>query len=99
MLRTISLTCAALALAGAAFAQESYMDPIPPGTRIPVRLDQTIDARDMAAGRVFPATVISDVHSVDGHMVIPRGARAEVIVDRVGNREMTVDLESVTVNG
>ena len=100
MLRTISLTCAALALAGgAAFAQDSYTDPIPPGTHVRVRVDQTIDARDTGAGRVFPATVVDDVHSVDGHMVIPRGARAEVIVDPVGSREMTIDLESITVNG
>ena len=99
MLRTISLTCAALALTGAAFAQDSYKDPIPAGTHVRVRLDQTIDARDAGEGRVFSATVAEDVHSVDGHMVIPRGALAEVIVDRIGGRDMTVDLESVTVNG
>src|ERR1051325_4391335 len=99
MLRTISLTCAALALVGgAAFAQDSYTDPIPPGTHVRVRVDQTIDARDTGEGRVFPATVVEDVHSADGHLVIPRGARAEVIVDRVGGHDMTLDLESVTVS-
>ena len=99
MLRTILLACAASALAGAAFAQDSYTDPIPVGTHVRVRMEQTIDARDTAEGRVFSGTVAEDVRSVDGHMVIPRGARAEVIVNRVGDHDMTVDLESVTVNG
>ena len=99
MLRAISFACAALAFTGVALAQESYTDPIPAGTHLRVRVDQTVDARDTGEGRVFPATIIEDVHSVDGHMVIPRGARAEVIVDRVGGHDMTVDLESVTVNG
>ncbi len=99
MLRTISLTFAALSLAGWALAQDSTMDPIPAGTRVSVRVDQSIDARDTAEGRVFAATVVNDVHSVDGHLVIPRGSRAEVIVDRVGGHDMTVDLESITVNG
>ena len=96
MLRTISLTCALLGVA--AFAQE-YPDSIPAGARIRVRLDQTIDARGAADGRVYPGSVADDVISPEGRAIIPRGSRAELIVHRVSDRDMTVDLESITMGG
>jgi hypothetical protein len=96
MLRNLSLTC--VMLAATAFAQ-NYPDSIPAGTRIRVRADQTIDARADAQGRVYPATIAEDVYSSDGRLMIPRGSRAELIADRAGEHEMTVDLESITMNG
>jgi hypothetical protein len=64
-----------------------------------VRTDQTIDARDSANGRVYSGTIAEDIYASDGRLMIPRGGRAELIVDRIGEHEMTVDLESITVNG
>jgi hypothetical protein len=96
MLRTISLTCALLT--AGAFAQD-YPDTIVPGTRIRVRTQQTIDARDSSAGRVYPGTVAEDIYASDGRLMIPRGAGVELIANRVSEHEMTLDLESLTVNG
>lgn len=73
-------------------------DPIPPGTRIDVRSDATIDVRD-ADGRIYPGYVMHDVLDRDGRVMIPRGSPAELIVRRFGPRDFALDLESVTVNG
>jgi len=94
----ISLTCACAALVGTAIAQQ-YPEVIPAGAQMRVRVDQTIDARYEAGGHVYPATVVDDVMSNDGRLVIPRGARAEVILQRLSGREMAIDLESVSVEG
>src|SRR5262245_50029905 len=77
----------------------SFIDTIPAGTRIPVRLDQTIDIRVPSDGRIFTGSVEEDVISPSGATIIHRGARAEMIVQNIGRREATVDLESLTFNG
>ena len=73
-------------------------EPIPPGTPVEVRSDVTIDVRD-ADGRVFPGFVALDVAAPDGRILIPRGSPAELIVRRLGPRDFTVDLASITVDG
>jgi len=90
----------ALLIAGTLFglAQVAAASPIPPGTRVDVRTDVTIDVRD-ADGRVYPGFVAHDVADRDGRVIIPRGAQAELIVRRFGPRDFAIDLESVTVNG
>ena len=98
MNRGAILTIACLALVGAAPAQNSrdrdrdtrntYMDTIPAGARIPVRIDQTIDVRVPSDGRVFTGRVAEDVRAPRGNVMIPRGARAELIVQNW--REMKV---------
>jgi hypothetical protein len=70
---------------------------IPSGTRVDVRTDQTIDARDRVDGRVYTGTVSNDVIGGNGRVMIPRGARAELIVRRTEQNELSVDLDSVTV--
>jgi hypothetical protein len=97
----ISLTCACAALVGTAIAQErrDYPDVIPAGAQLRVRVDQTIDARYEAGGHVYPATVVDDIVSTDGRLIIPRGGRAEVIAQRLSGHELTIDLESVFVEG
>jgi hypothetical protein len=74
-------------------------ESIPVGTAIAVRTNQPIDMRDRSDGRVFTGTIDDDVVNPDGIVLIPRGSQAELIVNNVGDREMTVDMESVTVNG
>ena len=76
-----------------------YISNIPAGTQIRVRTDQSIDVRDRSDGRVFTGTVIDDVAASDGRIMLPRGAKAELLVQNVSGNEMAVDLESVSVDG
>jgi len=107
MYRGPILTIACLALAAFSPAQNSrdrdsrnsYSDVIPAGARIPVRLDQTIDVRVPSDGRIFTGTVAEDVQSPSGNLMIPRGARAELMVQNLSPDEGTVDLESVSFDG
>lgn len=80
------------------FIHKLAADPIPPGTRIEVRSDSTIDVRD-ADGRIYSGYVMRDVTDRDGRITIPRGSPAELIVRRFGPHDFAIDLESVTVNG
>jgi hypothetical protein len=86
-----------LLLAGMQFAARA--DNIPPGTRIEVRPDGPVVVSQCDRGRIFAAHVARDVFARDGDLAIPAGSYAEMIVRKVGPDEMTLDLESVTVNG
>jgi hypothetical protein len=76
---------------------------VPSGTEVHVRTDQAIDTKnnDAAVGRQFPATVTDDVRDSSGNVAIPRGAPATLHVVSTGdnNKNLTLDLSSVTVNG
>ncbi|HLK49607.1 MAG TPA: hypothetical protein VKT49_15800 [Bryobacteraceae bacterium] len=74
-------------------------ETIAAGTEIPVRTDETINAKDGGSGRTFPASISQDVIASDGTLLIPRDARAELAVRSVDTNDLMVDLESVTVNG
>ncbi|MEO8597561.1 MAG: hypothetical protein ABI759_29855 [Candidatus Solibacter sp.] len=101
-----AIACLALATTRA-FAQSerdravrgSYLDTIPAGSRVPVRLDQAIDVTIPSDGRVFTGSVTEDVTGQAGAVIIPRGARAEVLVQNLGEHEGTIDLDSVTFEG
>ena len=107
MYRSAILTALCLTLAGGAWAQESrdrvgrstYADTIPAGVRIPVRIDQEIDVRVPSDGRIFTGTVDEDVMSPTSSLMIPRGARAELIVQNLPGDEGTVDLDSISFDG
>ncbi|MFP5208568.1 MAG: hypothetical protein ACLGRW_04685 [Acidobacteriota bacterium] len=54
---------------------------LPAGTRVRVRLDQDLGSKLSMTGDTFTATVVDDV-VVNGHVVIPRGLRAQgTVVD------------------
>lgn len=74
-------------------------DTILPGTEIAVRPDRPIEVNTWDQGRIYPAHVARDVFARDGGVAIPRGAYAELIVRQTGPGQMTLDLESITVNG
>lgn len=88
----IPLLLSGLQLAG-------FADTILPGTEIRVRSDSPIDVSRWDRGRIYPGYVASDVYSSDGDLVIPRGASAELIVRQLGPGQLTLDLESISVNG
>jgi hypothetical protein len=103
MIRLICIT-ASLGLLAFASPQDYHnnrdqFDSIPAGTQIRVRNNQTIDAHNRADNRVYTGTVDRDVLSQNGTVIIPRGSNAELIVNNTGDNTMSVDLESVTVNG
>jgi hypothetical protein len=72
--------------------------PIPPGTTITVRTNETIDARQ-SDGRIYSGVVDPDVLEESGQVIIPRGAEAELIVRNAPGNVLALDLESVNVNG
>ena len=68
------------------------------GTTIEVRTNETIDAK-RSDGQVFSGVVNQDVMDASGRLAIPRGSEAELIVRRISGNELSLDLDSVTVNG
>jgi len=70
---------------------------IPSGVSIPVRTTDAIDAK-ATDGRIYTGVVDSDVTDTNGRIAIPRGSTAELMVKR-SNNELSLDLESITVNG
>lgn len=68
------------------------------GTQINVRTDQQITADATNAGQSYPATVSSAVVDREGHVLIPKGARADLRAQAQGDR-MSLDLSSVTIDG
>lgn len=79
-----------------AFAQA---DRIPVGRDITVRTNETIDMKGSSDGRIYTGVVDRDVKDASGHVAIPRGSNAELIVRNVDSNERAVDLESITVGG
>ena len=78
-----------------AFAQTGT---IATGTRILVRTSEMIEARK-SAGRVFAGVVDKAVKDANGRVAIPRGSRVNLIVRKLPNSDLALDLESLTVNG
>jgi len=74
-------------------------DRIPAGTKIKVRTNATIEVRERADHRIYTGTVTDDVTGENGNVLIPRGANAELMVTSDGEKNMAVDLESITVHG
>ena len=74
-------------------------DVIERGTEIAVRTESPIRVSQWDRGRIYNARVARDVTARDGEVAIPRGATVELIVRRIGDNDLALDLESVTVNG
>ena len=68
------------------------------GTLIPVRTNDRIDV-ERSDNRVYYGTVDQDVRGDNGHIAIPRGSNAELIVRVAPDNDLILDLESVVVNG
>jgi hypothetical protein len=79
-------------------ASRNMYSRLEPGVEIPIRTNQPIDV-NRTDNRVFYGTVDADIRGDNGHIAIPRGANAELMV-RVGrDNDLVLDLESVVVNG
>ena len=87
---------AAVAVTQPAFAQSSRTT-IAADTTLKIRTTDAIDVKT-ADGLIYTGTVDEDVLDRNGEVAIPEGSTAELMARKSGN-EMTLDLESVTVNG
>jgi hypothetical protein len=68
------------------------------GTTITVRTNEYISARN-SDGRIFSGVVAYNVRSRNGNIAIPRGSDVELIVRRLSNHELSLDMDSVLING
>ncbi len=68
------------------------------GTSIAVRTNEAIDAKK-SDGRVYAGVVDEDVRDASGNVAIAKGSNAELIVRKASNKDLTLDLESITSNG
>src|ERR1039457_4479446 len=74
------------------------MTRIEPGTIIPVRTNNTIDA-DRRDDQIYTGIVDQDVRGSNGRLAIPRGSTVELIVRVTSDNDLVIDVESVSVNG
>lgn len=72
---------------------------IPAGADVAIRTNEDIDTRDANETRSYMGEVDRDVADVNGHIVIPRGSPAWLVVRRVRDNQIALDLQSVSVNG
>ena len=95
------IVSAAVSVTQPTFAQVSRAlqarSTIDADTTLKVRTTEPIDVKT-ADGLVFKGTIDEDVLDRDDLVAIPEGSTVELIARKSGN-EMTLDLESVTVNG
>lgn len=95
----------AVCMTVAAFISAAVMQPAAAQTRTTIEADttfvvRTTDAIDVksADGLIFTGTVEEDVLDRNGDVAVPEGSTVELLARKDGD-EMTLDLESVTVNG
>lgn len=92
----------ALCFAPAASAQDhrdfDHGRKLDAGTVIPVRTDETINSNH-ADHHIYHGVVAEDVRSDSGRLVIPRGSPVELTVRVMQDRNLRLDLESVTIHG
>jgi hypothetical protein len=68
------------------------------GTTIQVRTIEEINAND-SDGEVYPGVVDKDVLTRNGRIAIPKGSDVELIVRRISDNEVALDLDSIVMNG
>jgi hypothetical protein len=108
-MRTVSTRWAvATAIAGIVSAAAVGVEPtyaraaqvrsiIDADTTLKVRTTESIDVKT-ADGLIYKGTIDEDVLDRNGEVAIPEGSTVELMARKSGD-EMTLDLESVTVNG
>ena len=76
------------------------------GTEISVQTQETIDGSTAADGQIFVADVTENVRDADGKVVIPAGAKAQVIIKSLtqggkirGRDDLVLDLATVSIDG
>ena len=99
---TVATAIAGIVSAAAAGVQPTYAAAqvratIDADTTLKVRTTEPIDVKT-ADGLIYKGTIDEDVLDRNGEVAIPEGSTVELMARKSGD-EMTLDLESVTVNG
>jgi hypothetical protein len=68
------------------------------GTTVTVRTNESIDAKE-SDGRVFMGTVAEDVMDRNGTILVPRGSDVEMVVKKISDNDVALDLQSINING
>jgi len=83
---------------------ETHLVPI--GTEVSVQTEETIDGSTAADGQTFAANVTEPVKDAEGKVVIPAGAKAQVVIRSLeqggkirGRDDLVLDLTSVSIDG
>jgi hypothetical protein len=83
---------------------ETHLVPI--GTEVSVQTEETIDGSTAADEQTFAANVTEPVKDADGKVVIPAGAKAQVVIRSLtqggkirGRDDLVLDLASVSIDG
>ncbi|HSL23683.1 MAG TPA: hypothetical protein VK886_19280 [Vicinamibacterales bacterium] len=77
----------------------------PAGTELVVRTVETIDSRNSGADQTFSAIVEQGVTNAAGHVIVPTGSSAQLMIRQMssggatGSPEMALDVHSLTVAG
>jgi hypothetical protein len=76
------------------------------GAEISVQVDETIDGSTASEGQTFAADVTEPVRDAQGKVVIPAGAKAQVVIKSLekagkiqGQADLVLDLASVSIDG
>jgi len=76
------------------------------GAEIAVQVDETIDGSTASEGQTFAADVTEAVRDAQGKVVIPAGAKAQIIIKSLtqagkikGQADLVLDLASVSIDG
>jgi hypothetical protein len=76
------------------------------GSQISVRTNDAIDSGTAQEGQVFDAQVTRDLKDADGDLVVPHGARANLVIKSAskggkfrGQSDLVLDLVSVVIGG
>lgn len=72
---------------------------LPAGTQIAVRTNENVNSRDSGQSRSYSAQVDQDVVDPNGNLMVPRGSDAQLIVRRMNDNSLALDLQSISVNG
>jgi hypothetical protein len=79
---------------------------VPSGTDVSVQTEETIDGSTAADNQTFAATVTEPVKDAEGKVVIPAGAKAQVVIRSLtqggkirGRDDLVLDLASVSIDG
>lgn len=76
------------------------------GTQVSVQTNETIDGSTAADGQTFDANVTESVRDGDGKVVIPAGAKAQIVIRSLtqggkirGQSDLVLDLAAVSIDG
>jgi hypothetical protein len=84
--------------AGSQNQNAGYMT-LPAGTEISVRTNENINSQNGNQGRSYSAEVSQDVVDQGGSVVVPRGSGAQLVVRRLNDNNLALDLQSISLNG